>query len=215
MGLAVGMTLPAQAADNAELIAKGKALFQAKICFTCHQVDENVPAPAGIAMKAPKFMGNFWGKKRAVTLGYGGKDAEVVFDEKYFIESIRKPMAKVAKESAAPMPPPPAVNDEEMKALIAYVRALSSGTAGDADEGGLIAKGKIENFSFAAYKGSWDKMPDFSKLKPFKTGKAESGTADPGLAEISENFGVVFEGQLSIAKTVSYTHLTLPTIYSV
>ena len=204
MGLAVGMTLPTQAADNAELIAKGKALFQAKICFTCHQVDENVPAPAGIAMKAPKFTGDFWGKKRAITLGYGGKDAEVVFDEKYFIESIRKPMDKVAKEAAAPMPPPPAVNDEEMKALIAYVRALSSGTAGNADEGGLIAKGKIENFSFAAYKGSWDKMPDFSKLKPFKTGKAESGTADPGLAEISENFGVVFEGQLSIAKKGNY-----------
>ena len=118
--MAVGMTLPAQAADNAELIAKGKALFQAKICFTCHQVDENVPAPAGIAMKAPKFMGNFWGKKRPVTLGYGGKDAEVVFDEKYFIESIRKPMDKVAKESTAPMPPPPAVNDEEMKACLLY-----------------------------------------------------------------------------------------------
>ena len=41
MGLAAGLTLPAKAADDAELIAKGKALFQAKICFTCHQVDEN------------------------------------------------------------------------------------------------------------------------------------------------------------------------------
>ena len=204
VGIAAGFSLPADAADDADLIAKGKALFQAKICFTCHQVDENVPAPAGIAMKAPKFMGNFWGKKRAVTLGYGGKDADVVFDEKYFIESIRKPMDKVAKESSAPMPPPPAVNDEEMKALVAYVRALSDGSAGDADEGGLIAKGKIENFSFAAYKGSWDKLPDFSKLKPFKTGKAESGTADPGLAEISENFGVVFEGQIAIEKKGNY-----------
>jgi len=44
------------------LIAAAKALFQSKICFTCHQVDENVPAPAGIAMKAPKFIGGFWGK---------------------------------------------------------------------------------------------------------------------------------------------------------
>ena len=125
-------------------------------------------------------MGNFWGKKRAVTLGYGGKDAEVVFDEKYFIESIRKPMDKVAKESSAPMPPPPAVNDEEMKALVAYVRALSDGSAEmDADEGGLIAKGKIENFSFAAYKGSWNKLPDFSKLKPFKTARRRAARPIP------------------------------------
>jgi len=204
LGLAAGITLPAQAADDTELIAKGKTLFQTKICFTCHQVDPNVPAPAGIAMKAPKFMGNFWGKKRAVTIGYGGKDAEVVFDEKYFTESILKPMDKVAKEAAAPMPPPPAVNNEEMKALIAYVRALSAGTGDDEDKEGLIAKGKIENFTFAAYKGSWDRMPDFSKLKPFKTGKSESGTADPGLAGISENFGVLFEGQLNITKKGNY-----------
>ena len=62
--------------------------------------------PRPVSPEGTKFMGNFWGKKRAVTLGYGGKDAEVVFDEKYFIESIRKPMDKVAKESSAPMPPP-------------------------------------------------------------------------------------------------------------
>ena len=204
MGLAAGITLPLQADDDKELIAKGKALFQAKICFTCHQVDPNIPAPAGIAMKAPKFMGSFWGKKRPVTIGYGGKDAEVIFDEKYFTESILKPMDKVAKEAAAPMPPPPAVSEEEMKALIAYVRALSSGTGNDEDEGGLIAKGKIENFAFSAYKGSWDKIPDFSKLKPFKTGKSENGTADPGLAGLAENFGVLFSGQLNIAKKGKY-----------
>ena len=82
IGLAAAVVLsPAQAADDAKLIAAGKALFQLKICFTCHQVDENVPAPAGIAMKAPKFIGGFWGKKRTVTLGYGGPEATVTFDE--------------------------------------------------------------------------------------------------------------------------------------
>ena len=131
-------------------------------------------------MKAPKFMGGFWGKKRAVTLGYGGKEATVTFDEAYFAESIRQPMDKVAKEAAAPMPPPPAVNDAEMRALIAYVRSLSEGDSAE-DPSGLIAKGKINNFSFAAYKGNWDRLPDFSQLKPFKTGTAKTGTADPGL----------------------------------
>ena len=64
IGLAAAILLPAHAADDAKLIAEGKALFQSKICFTCHQVDENVPSPAGIAMKAPKFLGGFWGKKQ-------------------------------------------------------------------------------------------------------------------------------------------------------
>jgi hypothetical protein len=128
----------------------------------------------------------------------------VTFDEAYFAESVRKPMDKVSKEAAAPMPPPPAVNDEEMKALIAYVRSLSEGGSAE-DPNGLIAKGKINNFTYAAYKGSWDKLPDFSKLKPFKTGTAKSGTADPGLAGVGENFGVVFEGDIEIAKKGDYT----------
>ena len=148
IGLAAAVVLsPAQAADDAKLIAAGKALFQSKICFTCHQVDENVPAPAGIAMKAPKFIGGFWGKKRTVTLGYGGPDATVTFDEAYFAGSVRKPMDKVSKEAAAPMPPPPAVNEGEMKALIAYVRSLSEGGSAE-DPNGLIAKGKINNFTY-------------------------------------------------------------------
>ncbi|MEC9080598.1 MAG: PA14 domain-containing protein [Verrucomicrobiota bacterium] len=205
VGLMVfGLLLPAQAANDEKLIAEGKVLFQTKICFTCHQVDESVPAPAGIAMKAPKFMGGFWGKKRAVTLGYGGKEATVTFDEAYFAESIRQPMDKVAKEAAAPMPPPPAVNDAEMRALIAYVRSLSEGDSAE-DPSGLIAKGKINNFSFAAYKGNWDRLPDFSKLKPFKTGTAKTGTADPGLAGVGENFGVVFEGNIEIARKGDYS----------
>ncbi len=201
---ATGIALPAQVADDAKLIADGKALFQSKICSTCHQVDESVPAPAGVAMKAPKFIGGFWGEKRTVTLGYGGKEAVVIFDEAYFTESILKPMDKVAKEAAAPMPPPPAVNAGEMKALIAYVHSLSDGGSAE-DPAGLIAKGEINNFTFAAYKGSWDRLPDFSKLKPFKTGKAKSGTADPGLAGVGENFGVVFEGDIKIEKKGDYS----------
>ena len=49
MGIAAGFSLPADAADDADLIAKGKALFQAKICFTCHQVDENVKMPRPVS----------------------------------------------------------------------------------------------------------------------------------------------------------------------
>ena len=36
------------------LIAKGKVLFMTKTCFTCHSVDPAMPAPAGMALRAPQ-----------------------------------------------------------------------------------------------------------------------------------------------------------------
>ena len=76
---AIGLVgnLPAQ---DAALLAKGRELIQTKICFTCHEVTGGPPALAGVAMKAPKFEGNFWGKERTVTLGFGGKEAKAIFD---------------------------------------------------------------------------------------------------------------------------------------
>ena len=113
-------------ADEKELIAKGKTLFLTKICFTCHQTDPAVPSPAGVALKAPTFIGEFWGKERAVALGFGGKVVKVKMDEKYFIESVKMPMAKVVKGALVPMPPPPPpITDEDIAALMAYVKSLS------------------------------------------------------------------------------------------
>ena len=108
-----------------KLIAQGKTLFQTKICFTCHQVDPAVPAPAGLALKAPMFLGDFWGKEREVHKGLGGPIIKVKMNDEYFIESLKKPLDKVVKGALAPMPPPPPVTDDEIKALLAYVKSLS------------------------------------------------------------------------------------------
>ena len=97
--------LSLQADEN--LITQGKTLFQTKICFTCHQVDPAVPAPAGMALKAPTFLGDFWGKEREVHKGLGGPIIKVKLDDEYFIESLKKPLDKVVKGALAPMPPPP------------------------------------------------------------------------------------------------------------
>ncbi len=113
--------------DDAGLIAQGKVLFQTKICFTCHQVDPAVPAPAGLALKAPSFMGDFWGKERLVHKGAGGPLERVVMGPGYFAESVSTTgtMVRVVKGALAPMPPPPPVTEDEVKALMAYVRSLS------------------------------------------------------------------------------------------
>ncbi len=113
-------------ADEKELVAKGKVLFMTKICFTCHQTDPAVPAPAGLALRAPKFVGEFWGAEREVALGFGGKVVKVKLDDKYFMESVKLPMAKVVKGALVPMPPPPPpITDEDIAALMAYVKSLS------------------------------------------------------------------------------------------
>ena len=125
----------AEAADKPDpkLVAKGKVLFQTKICFACHQVDPAVPAPAGLALKASKFVGDFWGKKRQVQLDAdpktpvfepSGKFEEAVLDDKYFMESVEKPMLKVVKDAIPGMAPLP-TTAEERKALLAYVKSLS------------------------------------------------------------------------------------------
>ncbi|MEC8929287.1 MAG: cytochrome c [Verrucomicrobiota bacterium] len=120
--LAVALCLDASAED---LVAKGKTLFMTKICFTCHQTNPAVPAPAGLALKAPKFIGDFWGKERQVHKGIGGPLEKVKLNDKYFIESVKKPMVRVSKGALVPMPPPPPVTDAEIKALLAYVKSLN------------------------------------------------------------------------------------------
>ena len=108
------------------LITKGKVLFMTKTCFLCHQVDPAIPAPAGLAVKSPQFIGDFWGKEREVHIGYLGPIQKVVLNEEYFIESVSQPLAKVAKGALVPMTfDPSLVNDEEILALMAYVKSLS------------------------------------------------------------------------------------------
>ena len=112
-------------ADTA-LIDKGRILFMTKTCFTCHQTDPAIPAPAGLAVKSPQFIGDFWGKEREVHIGYLGPIQKVVLNEEYFIESVSQPLAKVAKGALVPMTfDPNLVNDEEILALMAYVKSLS------------------------------------------------------------------------------------------
>jgi cytochrome c oxidase subunit 4 len=110
---------------NKELADKGKALFQSKICFTCHAVPGGPPVPT-----CPSFVNGIIGKKEKVTIGVGGPVQEVVVDEAYFRESIKQPMAKIVVNSQTGQPYPPVMvlpfppTDDEITALYEYVRSL-------------------------------------------------------------------------------------------
>jgi hypothetical protein len=61
-----------------------------------------------------------------VHIGYLGPIKKVVMNEEYFIESVTDPMAKVAKGALVPMTfDPSLVNNEEILALMAYVKSHS------------------------------------------------------------------------------------------
>jgi cytochrome c1 len=59
--------------------------------------------------------------------GLGGPLERVVMGPGYFAESVSATGsgARVLKGALTPMPPPPPVTEEEVKALMAYVRSLS------------------------------------------------------------------------------------------
>jgi mono/diheme cytochrome c family protein len=63
------------------------------------------------------------------------------------------------------------------------------------------------NMNYAYYEGTWDKLPDFTNLKPLATGKAPG--FDLSLARRPGDFALRFEGYLRIDRAGDYRfHLT-------
>lgn len=96
--------------DEAVLIETGKQL--AASCMGCHTVD-------GSPSAGPTWQGLF-GKTETLD-----DDSTVVVDEAYLSESIREPGAQVVKGFANFMPPYASLSDEEIAALIAYIKSLA------------------------------------------------------------------------------------------
>ncbi len=63
----------------------------------------------------------------------------------------------------------------------------------------------LTDLTYAIYEGQWDKLPDFSTLKPVKTGKLPDNRIDIGVAkDLKGGFGIVFEGTLNLAAEEDY-----------
>ncbi|GEN32885.1 cytochrome c oxidase subunit II [Aneurinibacillus danicus] len=89
---------------------EGQALAEQKGCLSCHATDQN------------KLVGPGWG-------GMFGKDVKLSdgstakYDEKYIVESIMDPAAKIPQGYSSPMPPQQ-VTEEEAKAIAEYIETL-------------------------------------------------------------------------------------------
>lgn len=96
------------------LAQQGKALSQSKGCVACHTADGN----AGVG---PTWKGLF-GKTEALSDG-----SSVLVDEAYVERSIREPAAQIVK-GYAPVMPKPQLSDDEVAALVAYIKSIGSST---------------------------------------------------------------------------------------
>tara|TARA_Y100000588_G_scaffold58968_1_gene57638 strand:- start:1109 stop:2704 length:1596 start_codon:yes stop_codon:yes gene_type:complete len=66
----------------------------------------------------------------------------------------------------------------------------------------------ITNLTYKLYHGSWNTMPDFSKLKPKKTGVLANGLFDISPRDTNDNFGFSFTGEIECPKDGKYTFTT-------
>jgi azurin len=66
----------------------------------------------------------------------------------------------------------------------------------------------ITNLTYKFFHGGWDKMPDFSKMEPKKTGVLASGLFDISPRDKGDDFGFVFTGEIECPKDGKYTFVT-------
>lgn len=101
---------PAPAAMS--LADKGKELASSKGCIACHTAD-------GTKKIGPTWKG-IWGTQEELESGQ-----KVTVDENYVRESIESPTARIVKGYPPSMPPfKGLLNDNEINALIAYIKSL-------------------------------------------------------------------------------------------
>lgn len=62
----------------------------------------------------------------------------------------------------------------------------------------------LHDLKFDLYLGNWSKLPDFSKLKPHRSGKIDDNLIQIKLDDYKNEFGVVFTGKLIAPKKGSY-----------
>ena len=101
----------AEEAGMEDLIEKGKQLAQANGCLGCHSTD-------GSKRTGPTWKGLF-GSERELEDG-----STVTADEAYLKESIVNPSAKIVKGFPPAMPPYSQLSDEDLQALIEYIKSL-------------------------------------------------------------------------------------------
>jgi len=110
--LRAGLVGPKPQPELSELARQGGELYRDLGCVGCHTTD-------GAPSTGPTWLGLF-GSERTFTDG-----TSALADEAYLEEAIRDPAAKIVQGFPNIMPPYPQLKDEEIKAIIEYIRSLA------------------------------------------------------------------------------------------
>ncbi len=109
------------ASDEDPLVTKGRELYASKTCIACHSLD------------GTKGVGPSWkdvlGVDRKLVDG-----STVAIDDAYLRSSITDPNGQIADGFAPSMPPVP-LEDVELDALVAFIKAQSAAAEGAPEDG--------------------------------------------------------------------------------
>ena len=125
------------------------------------------------------------------TVATGTSVPLVNIEQKYSIPSLAEFLKNPHKVRPSGRMPGWRLDDKQLQDIAAYFI------------GEVTIQPLNPNLKVAVYEGSWDQLPDFTRLTHVRTG--ESAGLDVNVAGRGDNFGLVFEGFLPIEKKGNYT----------
>lgn len=217
VALAFGIGGPVIAKPDSKVLEQGKNEYVA--CVACH-------GPDGKGVKTgPLVMGPSLPDSEMVK---GDVEALALI----VLKGIKKEDATYVQQMLALQD---AFDDKRLAAVLTYVRHTFGGqndTVSEKDvakwrkqfskippsirrkevDGLLIrahgARRLLSDMSWKEYKGSWSKLPDFTKLEPSASGKLDNSLIHIGVSKLKDNVGLVFEGTLKLPADDTYEFAT-------
>ncbi len=102
---------PSAPTPDIALVGAGRNAALRYGCLGCHSLD-------GSSLSGPTWKG-LYGRELLFTNG-----TRAVADDRYLEEAIKDPLARVIQGYAPVMPPQMPVSDEEVRAIIAFIRSV-------------------------------------------------------------------------------------------
>jgi mono/diheme cytochrome c family protein len=214
MNKLLSLLFPAFALPAAVTAQDGGQLY-GLYCAACH-ADDGKGATAGVF---PPLAGSEW---------LHGEPERAI---KIVLHGMRGPVEVAGQSYNLVMPPQGEVlSDANLAAILSYVRttwghredkvgadqvAAVRAAAADRNEPWTAeelleahplpeVESALKNLTSRAYRGKWQKLPDFDALEPVAEGEHEDGILRLGHAGREDEFGLVWEGDFVAEKTADY-----------
>ncbi len=209
----LALALPCEAQDD-KILELGKLTYQT--CVACHGPDGK-GIRAGDLLMAPSLH-----ESAFIKSDHPGLLTAII------LKGILKQDNKYVQ---AMLPLEAILNDEQIAALIAYTTkefggirrspkpAMSRNGARNTPDAPVPGNGSdleqmlseattppfLSKLRYGIYEGKWEELPDFSALKPAKTGPLDDGHVSLNPAkDLKGGFGMVFDAEFSIPQTGDY-----------